>query len=184
MLSNSVEFSTKKRVPAHSAGPKSFCSPWCTVHWFFRLKRVRRGTFYSRKIECFSLWPPLASPWPLFRLPWPLLGLPLASLGLSLASSWPPLASPWPPFGLPWPLLGLPLASLGLSLASLWPPLASPWPPFGVPWPPKAAKWSFQGSEREPKCAQSHPRTPPDTSQDVHWIENGAKMEVKCLRIR
>ena len=43
------------------------------------------------------------------------------------------------------------------------------------PREPKAAKWSFQGSEREPKWAQSHPRTP----QTRPRTSIGSKMEPK-----
>ena len=115
MLSNSVEISTKKRVPAHSAGP-------------------------ARDVRIPSAFPPKSLPPGHVLLEKNRVFQPLASLGLSLASLWPPFASPWPPFGLPWPLLGLPLAPLGLSLASLWPPLAAKGSQMDLPGERKGTK--------------------------------------------
>ena len=65
------------------------------------------------------------------------------------------------------------LASLGLSLASLWLPLAA-----------KGSQMELPGERKGAKMGPKPPQDTPDTSQDVQWIENGAKMEDKCLRIR
>ena len=87
-------------------------------------------------------------------------------LGLA---SWPGLASlglSWSPLGLPWPPLGRPLASLWLPLAA------------------KGSQMELPGERKGAKMGPKPPQDTPDTSQDVQWIGNGAKMEDKCPRIR
>ena len=115
-LSNSVEFSTKKRVPAHSAGPARD-DPLPSA---FPPKSLPPGHVLLEKNRVFQ-----------------------------------------------------PLASLGLSLASLWPPLAA-----------KGSQMELPGERKGAKMGPKPPQGTPDTPQDVQWIENGPKMEDKCLRIR
>ena len=63
-------------------------------------------------------------------------------------------------------------------------PKGIPMEPNGAPKVAKGSQMELPGERKGAKIGPKPSQDTTDTSQDVQWIENGAKMEDKCPRTR